>query len=68
LVAKSILRPAIRTGPGDGIAGHPPHVLLHATLTDAKPAAAHPAKRKRHSTAIAMVGSGATLFLPFEAG
>jgi hypothetical protein len=58
------LRAAIRTRPGDGITGHAPHVFFHANLTDAKSAAARPAKRKFHSTTIAiMVFDAMSLFV-----
>jgi hypothetical protein len=64
LVAEPVLPPAIRTRPGDGITGHAPHVFLHASLTDTKTAAARPAKRKCHSTAIAVIISDARSFFP----
>jgi hypothetical protein len=44
LISESILIPAIRALPGDGIAGHPPDVFIHAFLTDMETAAAAPAK------------------------
>lgn len=62
LVAKTILAAAIRTCPGNGITRHPPHVFLHAILTDAEPAATRPAKRKFHPTAITIILSEATSF------
>jgi len=46
---------AIRTCPGDGIAGHAPHIFVHAALANTKPAATRPAKRKFHPTAIAII-------------
>jgi hypothetical protein len=53
LIPKPILIPAIRALPGDGIAGHPPHVFVHALLTDMKAAPAAPAKAKILSATVA---------------
>jgi hypothetical protein len=46
LIPKPILVPTIRALPGDGVAGHPPNVFIHAFLTDVEAAAALPAKAK----------------------
>ena len=62
LVAKTILTAAIRTCPGDRIAGHSPDVFKHAILANTEPAAARPAKRKRHFTTNAVMVSEATSF------
>ena len=62
LVAKTILSSAIRTRPGDCIAGHSPHVFKHAILANTEPAAARPAKRKRHFTTNAVVVFEASSF------
>jgi hypothetical protein len=62
LVAKTILTSAIRTRPGDRIAGHSPHVFKHAILANTEPAAARPAKRKRHFTTNAVMVFEATSF------
>ena len=64
LVAKPIPFPAIRTRPGDGVTGHAPHIFLHASLADTKTAAARPAKRKCHSTTIAVIIFNAMSFFP----
>ena len=53
LVPKPILVPAIRALPGDGIAGHPPDVFIHAFLTDMEAAPALPAKAKFPAAAVA---------------
>jgi len=47
--------PAIRTLPGDSIAGHPPGVFIHAYLTDGKSTPALPAKRIDFLAAMAKV-------------
>jgi len=53
LIPKPVLVPAIRTLPGDGIAGHPPYVFCHTRLTYIKPAPAPPAKTEFFSAAVA---------------
>jgi hypothetical protein len=53
LIPKPILVPAVRTLPGDGIAGHPPYVFIHAFLTDMEAAPAPPAKAKFPPAAVA---------------
>jgi hypothetical protein len=45
LVAKTVLLSAVRALPGDAVAGHAPHVFIHARLTDSEPAPAGPAER-----------------------
>ena len=62
LVAKTILSAAIRTRPGDRIAGHSPHVFKHAILANTEPAAARPAKWKRQFTAHAVIVFEVTSF------
>jgi len=46
LISESILIPAVRALPGDGIAGHPPHIFIHTLLADMETAPAAPAKAK----------------------
>jgi len=53
LISKPILLAAIRTLPGDGIAGHPPDVFIHTLLADMEAAPASPAKAKFFSAAVA---------------
>lgn len=44
LIAETVPVTAIRARPGDVITGHPPHVFLHAQLTNSEPAPARPDK------------------------
>ena len=53
MIPKPILIPTIRALPGDGIAGHPPYVFIHAFLTDMEAAAAPPAEAKFAVAAVA---------------
>ena len=53
LVPKTILIPAVRALPGDGIAGHPPYVFMHTFLTDMEAAPALPAETKLPAAAVA---------------
>jgi len=53
LIPEPILVPTVRALPGDGIAGHPPHVFMHTLLTDKEAAAAPPAKAKFPAAAVA---------------
>ena len=53
MIPKPILIPAIRALPGDGIAGHPPDVFIHALLADMETAAAAPAKSEFFLAAVA---------------
>jgi len=53
LIPKSILVPAIRALPGDGIAGHPPYIFMHTLLTDMEAATTAPAKAKFPAAAVA---------------
>ena len=53
LIAEPILVPAVRALPGDGIAGHPPYVFIHAFLTDMESAATPPAEAKFPTAAMA---------------
>jgi hypothetical protein len=46
LVAVSVLFPAVRTRPGDPVAGNPPLVFIHAGLAHGKPTPTLPAKHK----------------------
>jgi len=64
LIPKSILVPAIRALPGDGIAGHPPYVFMHAFLTDMETAPAPPAKAKFPAAAVAGEAGTNTTFSP----
>ena len=45
LVAKTVLLTAVRALPCNAVAGHAPHVFVHAHLTDPEAAPAYPAKR-----------------------
>ena len=54
LVAEAILSAAIRTLPGDPVAGHTPHIFQHTHLTNAKAASAGPAERKYTAAAITL--------------
>ena len=45
LVAKTVLLAAVRALPGDAVAGHAPHIFIHARLTDSEAAPAGPAER-----------------------
>jgi len=47
LIAETILFAAIRALPRDTVAGHAPHIFIHARLTDSKTAPAGPAERGR---------------------
>jgi hypothetical protein len=60
LVSKSVLAATVRALPGDPVAGHAPHIFIHARLTDHEAAAAAPAKRGGFGTAVADLGR----FLP----
>jgi len=64
LIAKPILLPAIRALPGDGIAGHPPYIFMHARLTDMEAAAAAPAEAKFAAAAMADKAGWLTAFTP----
>ena len=55
LVPKSILIAAIRTLPGDAVAGQAPNVFMHALLADLKSAAAAPAENKLPAAAMALI-------------
>jgi hypothetical protein len=53
LIPKPILRPAIRTIPGNSITGHSPDIFIHAHLADGKPAPAGPGERGDFPAAMA---------------
>jgi hypothetical protein len=53
LISKPVLVPAVRALPGDGIAGHPPDVFIHAFLTDVESAPAPPAEAEFPTAAVA---------------
>jgi hypothetical protein len=63
LVAEPVVFAAIRTLPGDGIAGHAPHVFQHTVLADAEPAATRPAEWKALTAAVADADLGSAVFL-----
>jgi hypothetical protein len=52
LVAKTVLLAAVRALPGNAVAGHAPHVFIHARLTDSETAPAGPAERGDFPTAV----------------
>lgn len=70
LIAKSILPAAIRTLPGNGIAGHSPEVFMHAILTDAETASTCPTKCKLLPTALtdflSVAGAPGPVSMPFD--
>jgi hypothetical protein len=53
LVAKAILSAAIRTLPGDPVAGHAPDIFFHTPLADTESTSAYPAKWKLSLAAMA---------------
>jgi hypothetical protein len=53
LIAEAVRFAAIRAYPVDVITGHPPHIFLHARLTDNKSASARPNKSEFPLTATA---------------
>ena len=55
LVAKSILIPAVRTLPGDGVAGHAPDIFVHTFLADIETAATPPAECEVPAAAMAAI-------------
>jgi hypothetical protein len=58
LVAETIHFSAVRTLPGDMIAGHAPHIFLHASLANLKTAAATPAKGIALAATMALLPGG----------
>jgi len=54
LIAKSILVPAIRALPGDGVARHAPYVFSHTFLADIEATSTAPAKAKFFAAAVAL--------------
>jgi hypothetical protein len=60
LIPEPVLAAAVRTLPGNAVAGHAPHIFMHAFLADHKSAAAAPAEGNFFSTAMA----GLRTFLP----
>jgi hypothetical protein len=58
LIAESVHFTAIRTLPGDVVAGHAPDVFLHTGLTDLEAAAATPAERVNHAAAMTLLLGG----------
>ena len=55
LVPKPILVPAVRTLPGDGIAGHAPYVFMHTFLADVEATSTAPAKCELIAAAMAPI-------------
>jgi hypothetical protein len=55
LIAESIVSAAVRALPGDAVAGHAPHVFMHAGLANAEAAAALPAKGKLLPAAVTLL-------------
>jgi hypothetical protein len=63
LISQSVLFSAIRTLPGDAVAGHSPEILCHTVLADTKTApAALPAKRKFPLAAVTHHMGGSAFF------
>jgi hypothetical protein len=60
LIPEPVLAAAVRTLPGNAVAGHAPHILMHALLADHESAAAAPAEGDVLGTAMADLGA----FLP----
>jgi hypothetical protein len=57
LLLESPVRAAIRAGPGNAVASHPPGVFLQAGLADLKPAGADPAELLPPAAAVAPEGT-----------
>jgi len=55
LIPKPILVPAVRTLPGDGIAGHAPYVFIHTFLANIEATSTAPAKCKLFAAAVAPI-------------
>ena len=53
LIPKPVLGSAIRTIPGNAVAGHAPNIFIHAHLANGKPAPAGPGERSDFTTAVA---------------
>ena len=53
LIPKPVLAAAVRTLPGNRIAGHPPDIFIHARLANIESASTTPTEPKRLSTAVA---------------
>jgi len=64
LVAKSILVPAVRALPGDGIAGHTPYVFIHTFLADVETTPTAPAKCKFFAAAMAPIFAVSAVLAP----
>ena len=62
LVAETVLLAAVRALPGDAVAGHAPHVFVHARLTDSEAAPAGPAERGYFPAAMAGFIPGSAFF------
>jgi len=62
LITKSILLPAVRALPGDGIAGHTPYVFCHTRLADPETAPTLPAKGKFLVAAVANIPAPFAVF------
>ena len=59
MVAIPVLRPTIRTHPGDAVAGKPPKIFMHTLLAYGKAAAAGPTEGVRGGAAMALAVPGA---------
>jgi hypothetical protein len=55
LIPKPIHLPAIGALPGDVVAGHAPHIFIHAVLTDGEAATACPAEPEGLAAAMALL-------------
>jgi hypothetical protein len=62
LVAEAILSTAIRTLPGDPVAGHAPDIFFHTFLADTESTSAFPTKRKFFPAAMTDMLTPAAIF------
>jgi hypothetical protein len=64
LVAVPVLVSAVRTGPGDAVAGQAPGIFMHAGLAHGKPAPAMPAEHEGFPAAMALAHTFCQAFCP----
>jgi len=62
LVAETVLLATVRALPRDAVAGHAPHVFIHARLTDSEAAPTGPAERGHLPAAMASLIPGPAPF------
>jgi hypothetical protein len=68
LIAKSILVSAVRTLPGDGIAGHAPYVFIHTSLANIEAASTAPTEAKFFAAAVALKAALSAASAPVVGG